>query len=1308
MTAMPLEIDHESGKPVPPRRARRLLQQAREAAASFSNRLFADMYIYAVEQYLEGESAFLDFMGHLERPPVSIEVFLDSPDFIGATDLTLWPEVRKAIIDINKDWWRGPRYAVQEALLMGATSTGKSEIAKITICYHLYLLSCLRVPQTVYGLPRTTPIVFVIQAAKPHVTKKVLYVPLRKMIEEIPYFQTYMRPNTLIESEMYFEEKNIRIVPGGSDTDAILGEAIIGAIIDEINFMAVVQRSRKAEVTMGRPGMYDQAEAVYGAVSRRKRSRFTYQGPQIGVVIPSSSTRYRGDFTDRRKANVVNHAVHSTFIYHKKQYEVWPKERYSGETFPVLVANDALAQSRILTSDERVPDSAWVEAVPVEYLDDFRHSINDALRDIVGVSDTAIMPFIRKRHKIMECVEIAETMGLESFLVKDNVVLGLDGMPQVKHGHYCKNPSKPRYVHIDLAVSGDRCAVAMIRFEGLVECRRGDGQVELLPRGVVELACSIEPDSSNEIQIAEVRTWVRLLRTVYGYPIKAVTYDGWNCVSRFTRIWTNRGLLYAHEVMEGDVVQTRSGPQPVEKVWRYGKAPTVVVTTQHGHSLEMTYNHKIEVLERWEWDTAGNRLPVWVWCKAGQLQEGDVVRIWREKTQVDVEQEYPLHPVPDKYVKSNSVYGVSLTLNPALARFLGLMWGDGHFYFNGFSITCTEEEAPEVCRLVEDAFELENPVFWRRTRSACYGTVTVGSQHVMDWLKHNGLCDKSDIPVAIRRSPLHVQAAFISGLLAADGSVKERDGQISIEQVNESYIDYMMDVLVMGFGLSVNKTYRKPRKVRLPQGRIHDTQGSYILQINGRREDFIEKIGFAIDCKMAQAEHHIDRPGRCIFSKIKSIKESSCDVMDFQVAEDHSYLANGFVSHNSQESRQQWRKEGMRTAQISVDRTSVPYKHMRDGIYDTRIIFAYNDVLIDELTNLEYDEIKDKIDHPVKGCFTGDTRVALLDGTNPTFEELGERYGDGRMFPVYSMSPEGITVGWAHSPRVTKQDALILEVTLNNYQVIRCTPDHLFMTLDGEWVQAQYLTSDVRLMPLYRVRSHKGGWAGYEKFWCPVRQQRLLTHHMVAQVELGDISREEHVHHKNEDKGNNHPGNLVIQSRRAHLAYHTKKRHRYDPDYVLRLRAGHKYYREHGGNERSRENINRLFDEGILKRGREVCIIEGCARLCNAKGMCDMHYQRVRRKKNKQNRTAKQKNHWVLSVRPLAYTKDVWDITVEEYHNFALTSGVFVHNSKDLADAVCGAYHTMITRKSSWVVMDDSGRALRPDFGDRPDGDRPD
>ena len=113
---------------------------------------------------------------------------------------------------------------------------------------------------------------------------------------------------------------------------------------------------------------------------------------------------------------------------------------------------------------------------------------------------------------------------------KMNVNLETDGMPRVIDGHYCKNPSRPRYVHIDLAQSGDRCGIGMIRFDGMAEMERPGGHFERLPCGTVELAISIEPgpDEETEIDIASVRNWVMRLKTDYGYPIRVVTFDSWN------------------------------------------------------------------------------------------------------------------------------------------------------------------------------------------------------------------------------------------------------------------------------------------------------------------------------------------------------------------------------------------------------------------------------------------------------------------------------------------------------------------------------------------------------------------------------------------------------------------------------------------------------------------------------------------------------------------------------------------------------------------------------------------------------------
>src|SRR5262245_33716897 len=92
------------------------------------------------------------------------------------------------------------------------------------------------------------------------------------------------------------------------------------------------------------------------------------------------------------------------------------------------------------------------------------------------------------------------------------------------------------------------------------------------------------------------------------------------------------------------------------------------------------------------------------------------------------------------------------------------------------------------------------------------------------------------------------------------------------------------------------------------------------------------------------------------------------------------------------------------------------------------------------------------------GCFTGDTKIKVLDGTEKTFAELAELPSD-EVFYVYSVDANGtIIVGEGRHARVTRENAELVEVTLDSGQTIRCTPDHRFMLRDGTYKAAQDLT----------------------------------------------------------------------------------------------------------------------------------------------------------------------------------------------------------------------------------------------------------
>src|SRR5437867_694681 len=66
------------------------------------------------------------------------------------------------------------------------------------------------------------------------------------------------------------------------------------------------------------------------------------------------------------------------------------------------------------------------------------------------------------------------------------------------------------------------------------------------------------------------------------------------------------------------------------------------------------------------------------------------------------------------------------------------------------------------------------------------------------------------------------------------------------------------------------------------------------------------------------------------------------------------------------------------------------------------------------------------------GCFTGDTKIKLLDGTEKTFAKLAELDPE-EIFYVYSVDKGGrIVIGEGRHSRITRKQARLIELTLDN------------------------------------------------------------------------------------------------------------------------------------------------------------------------------------------------------------------------------------------------------------------------------------
>jgi len=149
-------------------------------------------------------------------------------------------------------------------------------------------------------------------------------------------------------------------------------------------------------------------------------------------------------------------------------------------------------------------------------------------------------------------------------------------------------------------------------------------------------------------------------------------------------------------------------------------------------------------------------------------------------------------------------------------------------------------------------------------------------------------------------------------------------------------------------------------------------------------------------------------------------------------------------------------------------------------------------------------------------CFRGDTRVALVDGTAPTLEEMAERHDSGELFWGYSIGQNGrLIASLLDAPRFIGRDSL-LEIELDEGQRIHATPDHLFMRRDGRMVEAHTLRPRDALMPLYRDLIR-----GYESIYQPIDGHLYPTHRLTDEWNLRHQIYEDapgtHGHHLNYD-----------------------------------------------------------------------------------------------------------------------------------------------------------------------------------------------
>lgn len=451
--------------------------------------------------------------------PVDFETFVNCPSLLNAAGV-LWPGVMDEGKDINSG-----KYV--ECVMTGAIGVAKSTLALYTQAYQTYVLSCMINPHEVFGLDPASEILIVFQSINKDLAKDVDYQRLRNMLDRSPYFATEFPYDTGRASDIRFIKMTLIIKPVAGHDTAAIGQNVIGGIIDELNFMAVVENSKQTKDG----GVYDQAMKNYNTIAMRRESRFMQLGELPGMLCLVSSRNYPGQFTDLKEAEAKTNP--RIKVYDKKLWEVNParymfftgqrnEEKY-GKNHPFwfkVFIGTSTRRPRILDEKEAVDKkeaaSGLVIEVPIEHKVRFENDILGALRDIAGVATLALHPFMVNAEAVAACFgKVPSILSRPECDFQDSKI-------EIYPKRF-RNKAEPRFIHLDLAVTGDSCGFACGYVKGFTKIDRGDVK-ETLP--IIEFDCLLEirPPRGGEINFEKVRKLIYALRSG-GLNIKWVSLD---------------------------------------------------------------------------------------------------------------------------------------------------------------------------------------------------------------------------------------------------------------------------------------------------------------------------------------------------------------------------------------------------------------------------------------------------------------------------------------------------------------------------------------------------------------------------------------------------------------------------------------------------------------------------------------------------------------------------------------------------------------------------------------------------------------
>lgn len=644
----------------------------------------------------------------------------------------------------------------------------------------------------------------------------------------------------------------------------------------------------------------------------------------------------------------------TTFIFHSKRFNrvFSPKKEcpscgeimsHTGEEYVCSVCGFKVADEQPVMGIE----------IPIEYKEKFDKNPEKALTMFCCLPPRVTGEYIEYPDKVWACIDYTQQpMFFTEYYTVTKVVQGETFQYRALRIKSCNEPNSDiRLKNYSYCAWLDNAEVAC---DAVITIGRKEPITVLKENGAsyTKEICRIvdviswQPLPNLPIDLENVEDFLTKLLPKW-LNLKEWGADRWECLSGSSLVNTSRGLIPIRNVEIGEEVSTIDNNSEVLATKNAGKKDVYELTTQKGYRIRGSLNHPF--------------LGASGWVEMKNLSVGDMVSL-----------------------KSARLFSNKDSISENRAVLYGYLTSEGYFSSkkpNLFSFTNSDEELLdeyEKCLKSEFAItilkrELKKYKDTTLKRKPCWTIRKIDSAIASQFRAHNLTGDsyKKEVPTPVLCGSEKIVRAYLSALFEGDGCVLGQsyanysqrktpvlcyDSKIQLETASERLV-HQVQMLLLNLGIASN--------VKLVHYKLGDC---YRLSISGECIlTFHEKIGFRSSTKktklkkvlevrknMKQSKNHFK--SGFLKDKVKEIKFIGIeDTYDIQVKGACSFVANGFVVHNSALLDRKLKNIGVKTHRFPLG--NLEYDSAKYHIYMGSVRIFNEEPFVEkstkELTSLE-------------------------------------------------------------------------------------------------------------------------------------------------------------------------------------------------------------------------------------------------------------------------------------------------------------------------------------------------------------------